>query len=103
MIRLKKYRKEKKDRRVLGSSLKRTPIALRSKIVRQRLKNLKSNLAEYRMLPRQALVEHVKMLMTSLQEITNRSHVLNNTEKYIALYKTLPPSLQENLKNFYLK
>ena len=76
---------------------KRTPIGRLNASQRLRLHLLQVNLAEYRMQHGHTLIKHVKTVNNMIQVIIFNGNILNEENKYDALYNTLPPNYKGSL------
>ena len=91
MQRISDYRQLRKNKpRRLGARIVSTPHIPRTREQQERVTHLTNELAVYKMKPEHTLCEHIRIVNQKIEELIHRGKSMNDTQKWIALYFTLP-------------
>ena len=98
------YRKCHKNRWIRGIAKRvRTPKAPRTEVQLQRLMDFRDDLENYKMRDDHELIEHVKIVNKKIQKVIFHGYGMNENEKYLALFNTLPEKLANLLEGFWTR
>ena len=78
----------------------RTPAYLIRRAKTYKIRPLLYEVAQYRMDPKDTIIDHVKEVNEKFKNIHSKGHIMSEEAKYKASYNTVPPNFQNILKRF---